>query len=111
MATGRPYTVQVIHKKNRFFCHISFALEDTKEVDRSSKMGGIDLNPQVISVTIVHPNGNYLASRNFPCPDLPYVSHEKRLHIIGNLCREIAEWLKKQGVTQVALEDPPLKRS
>ncbi|MCS5696063.1 hypothetical protein NZJ93_08165 [Desulfofundulus thermocisternus] len=74
-------------------------------------MGGIDLNPQVISVTIVHPNGNYLASRNFPCPDLPYVSHEKRLHIIGNLCREIAEWLKKQGVTQVALEDPPLKRS
>lgn len=105
LATGRPYTVQVIRKKNRFFCHISFSLEDAKEVDRSLKMAGIDLNPQVISVTIVHPNGNYLASRNFPCPDLPYVSHEKRLHIIGNLCKEIAGWLKEQGVTQVALEE------
>jgi len=105
LVTGQPYTVQVIRKKNRFFCHISFALEDTKEVDRASKMAGIDLNPQVLSVTIVHPNGNYLVSRNFPCPDLPYVSHEKRLHIIGNLCKKIAEWLKEQGVTQVALEE------
>jgi IS605 OrfB family transposase len=105
LATGRPYTVQVIRKKNRFFCHISFSLEDAKEVDRSLKMAGIDLNPQVISVTIVHPNGNYLISRNFPCPDLPYVSHEKRLHIIGSLCKEIAWWLKKQSVTQVALEE------
>lgn len=105
LATGQPYTVQVIRKKNRFFCHISFALEDTKGIDRTAKMAGIDLNPQVISVTIVHPNGNYLVSRNFPCPDLPYVSHEKRLHIIGNLCKEIAEWLKEQGVTQVALEE------
>lgn len=105
LVTGQPYTVQVIRKKDRFFCRISFALEDTKEVDRASKMAGIDLNPQVLSVTIAHPNGNYLVSRNFPCPDLPYVSHEKRLHIIGDLCKKVAEWLKKQGVTQAALEE------
>lgn len=105
LATGKPYTVQVIRKKNRFFCHVSFALEDAEKVDRASKMGGIDLNPQVVSVAVVHPNGNYLVSRNFHCPDLPYVSHEKRLHIIGNLCKEIAAWLKEQGVARVALEE------
>lgn len=75
---GEAYTVRVVRKDGRFECFISFPLGDTAPVDKDSFMAGIDLNPEVVAVTVASPNGNFKASRCFWCAELVHVSHEKR---------------------------------
>jgi IS605 OrfB family transposase len=102
---GYAYTVQVLRHDGCFHCHISLPQGDDQKVNKTLSMGGCDLNPQNISVTVVLPNGNFKVAKVFWCPDLPYVSEEKRDQIIGDLARDIAAWLKDHDVTQVALEE------
>ncbi|MDN5347408.1 MAG: hypothetical protein PWP65_972 [Clostridia bacterium] len=105
LAKAGAYTVRVIRKNGRFDCFISFSLGDDMPVDKSSSLAGIDFNPDVVAVTIALPDGNFRASRCFRCPELVYVSHEKREWIAGNLAKDVAEWLGSLGVKQVALEE------
>lgn len=105
LAGGGPYSVRVVRKAGRFDCLISFSLGDTAEVDKTSPMAGIDLNPDVVAVTVALPDGNFRASRCFWCPDLVHASHEKREWIAGNLAKEVADWLESLGVRQAALEE------
>lgn len=105
LLSGKAYTVQTLRKDGKFFAHISFALGDEKQIDYTLAMGGIDLNPRNISAAIALSGGNFKASRVFHCPDLPTVKAEKRDWLIGNLCRDVAEWLKANGITQVAIEE------
>jgi len=105
LAKATAYTVRVVHKNGRFDCFISFSLGDNIPVDKNSPMGGIDLNPDIVTVTVALPDGNFHISRCFHCPELIYVSHEKREWIAGNLAVEIAEWLESLGIRQVALEE------
>ncbi|MEX1406967.1 hypothetical protein, partial [Hydrogenibacillus schlegelii] len=104
---GEAYTVRVVRKDDRFDCFISFPLKsDPLPVpDRSQALAGIDLNPDVVAVTVALPNGNFKVSRCFWSPDLVHASHEKREWIAGNLAGEVAEWLASLGVRQVALEE------
>jgi len=99
------YTVRVVRKNGRFDCLISFPLGDDVPVKKDLPMAGIDLNPDVVAVTVVLPDGNFHISRCFRCPELVYVSHEKREWIAGNLAKDIAEWLESLGIKQVALEE------
>ncbi|MEW5932515.1 MAG: transposase [Bacillota bacterium] len=105
LATGQAYTVRVVRRDGRFDCFISFPLGDTVPVDRASAMAGIDLNPAVVGATTVRPDGNPMASRLFPCPDLVHASHAKREWITGDLAKQVADWLQSLGVKQVALEE------
>nr|WP_245527936.1 transposase [Ammonifex degensii] len=105
LAEGRAYTVRVVRRNGRFDCLISFSLQDEAEVDRTSPMAGMDLNPDVVAVTVVLPDGNFKVSRCFWCHDLVHASHEKREWIAGNLAKEVADWLESLGVKQVALEE------
>jgi predicted transposase len=99
------YTVRVVRRHGRFDCFISFPLGDNVPVNKSLPIGGIDLNPDVVAVTVALPDGNFHVSRCFRCPELIYVSHEKREWIAGNLAKDVAEWLESLGVKQVALEE------
>ncbi|ACX52033.1 transposase, IS605 OrfB family [Ammonifex degensii KC4] len=105
LVEGRAYTVRVVRKAGRFDCFTSFSLQDEAEVDRTSPMAGMDLNPDVVAVTVVLPDGNFKVSRCFWCHDLVHASHEKREWIAGNLAKEVADWLESLGVKQVALEE------
>ncbi|MGO0122519.1 transposase [Desulfothermobacter acidiphilus] len=105
LAEGRAYTVRVVRKDGRFDCLISFSLDDTAEVDKTSLMAGIDLNPEVVAVTVALPDGNFKASRCFWCHDLVHASREKREWIAGNLAKEVADWLESSGAKQVTLEE------
>jgi len=104
---GEAYTVRVVRKDDRFDCFISFPLKsDPLPVpDRSQALAGIDLNPDVVAVTVALPNGNFKVSRCFWSPDLVHASHGKREWIAGNLAGEVADWLASMGVKQVALEE------
>ncbi|MCG0278301.1 MAG: transposase [Thermanaeromonas sp.] len=99
------YTVRVVRKNGRFDCFISFPLGDDAPVNKDLRMGGIDLNPDVVAVTVVLPDGNFHISRCFWCPELVYVSHEKREWIAGNLAKDVADWLESLGIRQAALEE------
>lgn len=105
LARDEAYSVRVVRKAGRFDCLISFSLGDTAQVDRTSPMAGIDLNPEVVAVTVALPDGNFKVSRCFWCHDLVHASHNKREWIAGNLAREVADWLVSLGVKQVALEE------
>ena len=105
LAEGRAYTVRVARRNGRYDCLISFPLGDAASVDKTLPMGGIDLNPDVVAVTVALPDGNFKVSRCFRCPDLVHASHEKREWIAGNLAQEVADWLESLGVRQVALEE------
>ncbi|CAM3622933.1 hypothetical protein AB1399_00595 [Hydrogenibacillus schlegelii] len=104
---GAAYTVRVVRKDDRFDCFISFPLKsDPLPVpDKSLALAGIDLNPNVVAVTVALPNGNFKVSRGFLSPDLMHASHEKSEWIAGNLAGEVADWLASLGVRQVALEE------
>lgn len=105
LADGGAYTVRVVRRDGRFDCFISFPLGDSAPVDKSSPMGGIDFNPDVVAVTVALPDGNFYASRCFWCCELVYTSHEKREWLAGNLAKEVADWLESLGVKQAALEE------
>lgn len=105
LAKGKAYTVRVVRKDGRFDCFISFSLGDDAPVNKDLPIAGIDLNPDVVAVTVALPDGNFCASRCFQCPELVYVSHEKREWIAGNLAKDIAEWLSGLGIKQVGLEE------
>ncbi|HBT47065.1 MAG TPA: transposase, partial [Peptococcaceae bacterium] len=87
------YTVRVVRRNGRFDCFISFPLGDDAPVNKDLPMAGIDLNPDVVAVTVVLPDGNFQVSRCFRGAGLVYVSHEKREWIAGNLAQDIAGWL------------------
>jgi predicted transposase len=89
------YTVRVVRRDGRFDCFISFPLGDDVPVKKDLPMAGIDLNPDVVAVAVALPDGNFHISRCFWCPELVYVSHEKREWITGNLAKDIAEWLNR----------------
>lgn len=105
LARGQAYAVRVVRKAGRFGCFMSFSLGDAAEVDRSRPMAGIDLNPDVVAVTVALPDGNFKMSRCFWCYDLVHASHNKRKWMAGNVAAEIAAWLESLGIKQVALEE------
>lgn len=105
LEAGEAYTVWVIWREGRCDCLITFPLEDTRHVDKTMSMAGIDVNPDLVAVTVVLPGGNFKTPRVFPCPGLPYVSHQKQEWIVGNLAQGATSWLSELGVTQVALEE------
>lgn len=105
LASGRAYSVEVRRRDGRFYCHITLDLPAVKKGDTRNGVAGIDVNPQGIAVTIVYPDGNYKASRHFPCPELAGVSANKRDWLIGNLVRDGVRWVKSEGCRVVAIED------
>lgn len=105
LAKGEAYTVRVMRRDGRFDCLVSFSLGDAAPVDRASSMAGIDLNPELVAVTVALPDGNFKVSSCFWCHDLVHTSREKREWIAGNLAKQVADWLESLGVKQAALEE------
>jgi len=52
---GPEAAVRVVRRNGRLDCLISFSLGNAAPVDRTSPMGGIDLNPEVAAVTVALP--------------------------------------------------------
>ncbi|MFX0092545.1 MAG: IS200/IS605 family accessory protein TnpB-related protein [Candidatus Hodarchaeota archaeon] len=74
-------------------------------VPNGKGMAGIDLNPTGIAVTIVSPDGNFRRSKWFFCPDLIYARKNKRNWLLGNLIKEVFDWITTQGINTIGLED------
>ncbi|MFQ6121373.1 MAG: IS200/IS605 family accessory protein TnpB-related protein, partial [Methanosarcinales archaeon] len=101
------YTIRLIRKNNKYYCHISFdEVNNTISNNMLIKgIAGIDLNPECVAVTIVKPDGNFVASKNFPCCAITYARSEKRDWIIGNTIKDAYDWIESYDINTIAIED------
>jgi len=99
------YTVRVLFPPNGFSVRVLITTEQSPTgISNKKGMAGIDLNPQGLAVTLVHPNGNYRHSKWFPCPDLIYARIGKRNWLIGNLITQVFDWIASYQVNTISIE-------
>ncbi|MFQ6072362.1 MAG: IS200/IS605 family accessory protein TnpB-related protein [Methanosarcinales archaeon] len=103
LQSGIAYTIRLIRKNHKYYCHISYE-EINNVIPNNLGIAGIDLNPEKIAVTIVKPDGNFVASKNFPCHAVTYARTNKRDWIIGNTIKDIYEWINGFGVNTIVIE-------
>jgi len=80
-------------------------------VNITNGVAGFDINPDNISVTITTPNGNFRASKMFKCHELFYARRNRRDWLLGNLVKDIFEWLKLFDTKAIAIENLKFKRA
>ena len=105
LATGKAYTVRLKRHQGKFTVHLSLDSTNTVEPDVTNGCAGIDINPDNLSVTITHPNGNFRASKVFWMHDINTVSADKRQWIIENTVIQAMLWIQSFGVTTLAIEE------
>ena len=110
MIVNNPYSVRVI-KKNQWEVHISSDYLKEPEVNITNGVGGFDINPTNISVTITTPNGNFRVSKMFKCHELTYARRNRRDWLLGNLVKDAFELLKLFGIKAIAIENLKFKRA
>ncbi len=110
LASGQAYSVEIRRNEGRSFCHITLDLPEWIN-DQSNGIAGIDLNPGGIAVTLAYANGNFLASRWFPLPNLINASTAKRAWIIGNVACQISDYLREHNIAVAVTEKLKFKNN
>jgi len=107
----REYSVRVIRKdKDKYEVHISSDHPET-DLDFSHGVAGFDINTDNLSVTIASKDGNFRASKVFPCPELCYARSNRREWLLGNLVKDAFGWLKQFNVKTIAIEDLKFRKT
>ncbi|WP_053367308.1 IS200/IS605 family element transposase accessory protein TnpB [Bacillus sp. FJAT-27245] len=105
LASGQAYSVRILRENGKYYVHVTFNQPLSSTYDFSKGCAGIDINPDNIAVTIVHPNGNFRASKVFWMEDINHVHSNRRDWIIGNTVASAIGWLKLLGIETIAIED------
>ncbi|MEA3254951.1 MAG: IS200/IS605 family accessory protein TnpB-related protein [Candidatus Altiarchaeota archaeon] len=103
------YSVRVV-RRGRYEVHIS-SDHVMLDPDFSYGVAGIDVNTDNISATIASRDGNFKASKVFPCNELLYARSSRREWLLGNLVKEAFEWVKSHNVKTVAVENLKLRKT
>ena len=105
LSTQNAYSVRIIREDKKYYVHLTFDQKVESPHDFSKGCAGIDINPDNLSVSIVHPNGNFRLSKVFWMNDVNNVRANKRNCIIGNTVASVIEWVKSIGIEIIAIED------
>ncbi|WP_284036140.1 hypothetical protein [Neobacillus sp. 114] len=105
LSTGNAYSIRILREDEKYYVHLTFDQKLQSSYDFSKGCAGIDINPDNLSVTIVHPNGNFRMSKVFWMNDVNNVRSDKRNWIIGNTIASVMEWVKSNGIEVIAIED------
>ena len=62
LSSGKAYSVRIFRKNGKYYVHVTFDQKVESSNDFSRGCAGIDINPDNLAVTIVHPNGNFRIS-------------------------------------------------
>ncbi|WP_020063062.1 hypothetical protein [Bacillus sp. 123MFChir2] len=65
METGESYSIRLKRRNGRYEVHCTLEEEITAKLDFSKGVAGMDMNPDNLSVTIIHEKGNFRASKVF----------------------------------------------
>lgn len=101
----QAYTIQLKWAgKNKHLRVLVSTEHPNLAVPNGKGVAGIDINPTGLAVTTIYPDGNFRASQWFFCPNLMYASKHKRTWLLGNLVKEVFDWLTAQRITTIGLE-------
>ncbi len=105
LSSGKAYSVRILREDGKYSVHLTLEQRIENSFDFTNGCAGIDINPDNLSVTIVHPNGNYCVSKVFWMNDVNTVRTNKRNLIIGNTITSLIKWVKSLGIKLIAIED------
>ena len=57
LSSGKAYSVRIQRENGKYYVHVTFDQKIKSSNDFSKGCAGIDINPDNLAVTIVHPNG------------------------------------------------------
>jgi IS605 OrfB family transposase len=101
LRTGEAYKVELIKREGRYHCHIT--IESGKLQSHgacytgSSKLIGVDTNPDGLALTLIKKDGNYLDSMYLKEPQLKDARSSRRENLCGELSQKVVEYAKAQG--------------
>ncbi|MCQ6278648.1 hypothetical protein [Bacillus sp. EB600] len=111
LLSGKAYSVRILRESGKYYVHITFDQKVESSNDFSKGCAGIDINPDNLAVTIVHPNGNFRVSKVFWMKDVNSIRSKKRNWIIGNTVAAVFDWVASFGIKIIAIEDLYFKNS
>lgn len=105
LSTGKAYSIRILREDGKYYVHLIFDQKVESSHDFTNGCAGIDINPDNLAVTMVHPNGNYRMSKVFWMNGVNTLRANQRNGIIGNTIASAIEWVKSNGSETVAIED------
>ncbi|WP_066256204.1 hypothetical protein [Neobacillus drentensis] len=105
LSSGKAYSVRILREDGKYYVHLTFIQKLNTSYNFSNGCAGIDINPDNLAVTIVHPNGNFRKSKVFWMNDVNSVPATKRDWILGNAVTSAIKWVKSNGIETLAIED------
>lgn len=90
LSTGDAYQVEIIKKKGKYYCHITFELPKADVVYTGHNgIIGIDTNPDGFALTAIDNKGNYKWNTYLKQHELLYARSNRRLNLCGELVKEV----------------------
>ncbi|MFJ5758588.1 hypothetical protein ACIQAA_05480 [Neobacillus sp. NPDC093182] len=105
LSSGKAYSVRILRENGKYYVHLTFNQQLESAYNFTNGCAGIDINPDNLAVSIVHPNGNIRVSKVFWMDDVNSVRSEKRNWTIGNIVASVIEWIKSVGIDIITIED------
>jgi IS605 OrfB family transposase len=89
LANGEAYQVEMIKKKGKYYCHITFELPKSDEIYTGHNgIIGIDTNPDGVALTMIDNKGNYKWHTYLKQNELLYARSTRRLNLCGELVKQ-----------------------
>lgn len=109
LTTGEAYQVEVIKKKGKYYCHITF---ESPKVDvvytGHNGIIGIDTNPDGFALTMIDNKGNYKWNTYLKQHELLYARSNRRLNLCGELVKQVT-LIAKAYNCGISIEDLKFK--
>jgi predicted transposase len=105
LSSGKAYSVRILRENGKYYVHLTFNQLLESAYDFTNGCAGIDINPDNLAVTIVHPYGNLRISKVFWLNDINSVRSDKRNWMIGNTVASVIDWVKLFDIDIIAIED------
>ncbi|MEQ8156785.1 MAG: IS200/IS605 family accessory protein TnpB-related protein [Clostridiaceae bacterium] len=108
LKTGEAYQVELIRRKDRYYCHITFE-EDTVTQCHIINIGhngvmGIDTNPDSLALTMIDNKGNYKWHTYIRNGELTYARSNRRQNLCGEIIKKVIQTAETYGAG-IAVED------
>jgi IS605 OrfB family transposase len=107
----KPYTIQIIRKKNEYYVHLTIEEEVSgrelgfSELPVDDKVAGIDINIDRIALTILSKEGNFLKSKVFYYHEMEYVKSNRRSNLAGETAKEVIDDSLSENIGAIVIED------
>ena len=109
LSTGDAYQVEIIRKKGKYYCHITFDIPKTESIYTGHNgIIGIDTNPDGFALTMIDNKGNYKWHIYLKQHELLYARTNRRKNMCGELVKQVID-IAKLNNCGISIEDLKFK--